>query len=218
MVALLSECCCRDYYIPNFRIFYRYVDTHFERIDGIVYRILILHFDFAVFFPNKPVKVNYFWGRWYLYYRADYEYFDDKIKFPFSPYDSIELFILKPEYLGKYYLDIPLSSDDSYFDIYRFLYRNKTDFTDIVNLLMERFKPCFSPSYYYYMPILKPGPIDYYARLLTYDEFLTTIRLRFQEIFDYVKIDHPLNWSIQSGRYYNINFTIEKEPHTNADI
>ena len=218
MVALLSECCCRDYYIPNFRIFYRYVDTHTVQLDGIVHKVLALDFYFSTRYPDLPIRIPYFFGTWFLYLRNGFEYPPgDKVIFPLSPYDSIEYYILKPEFLAKKDLDIALNISD-HFDRYTFLYRDKRDFTDVVDLLMERFAPCFSSLYYYYMPIFKPGPIDYYARLLTYDEFLTTIRSRFQEIFDYVKVDHYYNWSAQSGRYFKIHFTIEKEPHINANI
>ena len=63
MVALMCECCCRDYYIPNFKINYSFYDDNFERIDGIVYRRFCFSFYFFVVYRDKPMLCDYFAGR-----------------------------------------------------------------------------------------------------------------------------------------------------------
>jgi len=220
MVALMCECCCRDYYIPNFKINYRFYDDNYERIDNVVYRRVSFSFSFSVVYRGKPLPCDYFFGQWVLFYPADLPYPDSilDLKFPFSRYDYVRYSILKPEFLGKYYWDISIGSDDSYFDIVISLYRDKQNYSDVVELLMERFAPCFSRLYYYYLPILKPGPTDYYARLLTYDEFISAIRSKFEQIFNYFYTNNKFSWPRLDGRYFENNFTIEKEPHTNADL
>ena len=172
-------------------------------------------FLFFVVYRGKPLPCNYFFGQWVLFYPADLPYPDPilDLKFPFSRYDYIRYFILKPEYLAKYYWDIPINPDDSYYDIFISLYRDKQNYSDVVDLLMERFAPCFSRLYYYYVPILKPGPTDYYARLLTYDEFIAAIRSKIEQIFNYFYTNNKFSWPTLRGRYFENNFTIEKEPH-----
>ena len=175
MVALMCDCCCQGLYVPNLLL-----GSSGHVPESREYFNNVLYFSFSpvweAFISSPPSSPA---GRWFSsYLRVSCEFFlpSDQysnalhIPFPFSSYDCIRIHILKPEYVG---VDIGSFLSGYIKGCYDELVFSWSNFTfekipEILNLIMDRFNPLFSPNYFYYSDD-GYNPNDY-AITYTYDE------------------------------------------------
>lgn len=217
MVALMCNC-CQGLYIPNFLLGGdAYIEQRTEFINEVRYYLFVRSISGVISsLATSPA------GRWFSSYfhiicdfflpPDQYAIFDTH-PFPFSRYDRINIFVVKPQYVGT---DI-----GQFFDAYRkgcydrfvFSWSNFTfeKINEIVNLMMDRFNPLFSPNYFYYSDD-GYNPNDY-AVTYTYDEFLVAFRSWINRFFtDFYKRGCLRDFNSYTVLYNHGKFRIEKEP------
>ena len=225
MVSLLCHCCKPDYiYVPNFLLGPNsYLDQDECYFNNILYNRFFRPMGANI--SKLATHTSPRWSSTYFYitcvfhrYIGDMDNIAD-IPFPLSPYDYIIIDFLKPEYLG---VDVGLHYYAYPNGVYDRLQFSWSDFTtdkisEVLDILMDRFDPLFSPDYFYYSD--DGRNINNYAVSYTYDEFLVALRAWLHRFFtDFFKRGCLSNFISYTSLANKGKFMIEKEPHTNANI
>ena len=214
MVALMCQC-CQEKYFPDLTFLRLGIDEGSATFSGIPFYSYSSKFNIGSekITPRVGLCNFVFINAVSLLEKSKFTGDYVTRRFPLSVHDYIEISILKPDYFGVDWR--PFSGGAGFeksFDVIKILHSDFNDLDFYLNFIMERFNPFFSTLYFYYSSTREQHTNDY-AKLYTYDEFVSAVRAKFNDIFTYFKTGCL---SDNNGSFFSygwkFSYMIEKEP------
>lgn len=188
MVALMCQC-CQEKYFPDLTFLRLGIDEGSATFSGIPFYSYSSKFNIGSEKITPRVGLCNFVSINAVSLLEKSKFTGDYVtrRFPLSVHDYIEISILKPDYFGVDWRPFAGGAGfEKSFDVIKILYSDFNDLDFYLNLIMERFNPFFSTLYFYYSSTREQFSNNY-AKLYSYDEFVSAVRAKFNEIFTYFK-------------------------------
>ena len=188
MVALMCQC-CQEKYFPDLVFLRLGLNEGSATFSGVPF------FSYSFRFHIGSEKISPRFGLCpfvlvdTIFHLEKSKFTSDYVtrRFPLSVHDYIEISILKPDYFGVDWREFAGGAGfEKSFEVIRILHSNFNDIDFYLNLIMERFNPFFSTLYFYYSST-REQYTNNYAKLYTYNEFVSAVRAKFNDIFTYFK-------------------------------
>lgn len=213
MVALMCQC-CQEKYFPDLTFLRLGIDEGSATFSGIPF------YSYSSKFNIGSEKISPRFGLCNFVFINAVSFLEKSKftgdyairRFPLSVHDYIEISILKPDYFGVDWRPFAGGAGfEKSFEVIRILYSDFNDLDFYLNLIMERFNPFFSTLYFYYSSTREQFSNNY-AKLYSYDEFVSAVRAKFNEIFTYFKNGRLSDYNSSFFSYgSSFRYMIEKE-------
>ena len=214
MVALMCQC-CQEKYFPDLTFVRLGLNEGSATFSGVPF----FSYSFRFYIGSEKISPRFGLCPFVLvdtvFHLEKSKFTGDYVtrRFPLSVHDYIEISILKPDYFGVDWREFAGGAGfEKSFEVIRILHSDFNDLDFYLNLIMERFNPFFSTLYFYYSST-REQYTNNYAKLYTYDEFVSAVRAKFNEIFTYFKSGCLSDYNSSLFSYGSFfRYMIEKEP------
>ena len=214
MVALMCQC-CQEKYFPDLTFQRSGFNESSATFDGVPFYSYFFKFNIGSekITPRVGLCPFVLINTVFLLEKSKFTGDYDIRRFPLSVHDYIEISILKPDYFGVDWRPFAGGAGfEKSFDVIKILYSDFNDLDFYLNLIMERFNPFFSTLYFYYSST-REQHTNNYAKLYTYDEFVSAVRAKINDIFTYFKNGCLKDYYSPIFPYgHTFSYMIEKEP------